>query len=172
MIPMNHFVKCPGCGVELPDRQLPMSDRYPASGECWELYGELTASNMERIDPFFYHQLCVDAYGAQHAGQPAKPITAVFALVGLYLAVERGFTGRQVQKAHMELAGKAGKGFDWPRLDPPQRTWEMTVSDVCKAETGKKREEAIRKWAEAVWKSWAPQHDRIRALCETWIAIQ
>jgi len=167
---MSRMVKCPGCGAELPDRQLPMSDRYHASGECWELYGALTAANMERTDPFFHHQLCVDAYGAQHSGAPAKPITVVFALVGLYLAVERGFTGRQVQQAHMELARKAGTGFDWPRLEPPEPSWDMTAADVMNAEPGKAREEAIKKWAETVWKSWAPRHDRIRALCEAWIA--
>jgi hypothetical protein len=163
---MNRFVKCPGCGAELPDRQLPMSDRYHASGECWELYGELTAYNMERMDPTFLHQLCVDAYGAQHSGRLVKPITTVFALVGLYLAVERGFTGRQVQKAHMKLAGKT---VDWPRLELPERTCEMTVSDVLNTEAGDKREEMIKKWAEAVWKSWAHQHDRVRAMCEKWI---
>ena len=169
MIATNRFVKCPGCGAELPDRKLPMSDRYYASGECWELYGALTASNMERMDPFFYHQLCVDAYGAQHSGGSVKPITTVFALVGLYLAVERGFTGRQVQRAHTELAGKAGKGFDWPRLEPPEPTWEMTVLDVWNAGTLETRETRIKEWADAVWKNWAPQHDRVRALCETWL---
>jgi len=89
-------------------------------------------------------------------------------LVGLYLAVERGFTGRQVQQAHMELAGRTGKGFDWPRLEPPEPTWDMTVSDVWNTEAGEQREESIKKWAETVWRSWTHEHDRIRALCETW----
>lgn len=168
----NRFVKCPGCGAELPDRQLPMSDRYRASGECWELYGELTASNMERTDPFFFHQLCVDAYGAQHSGGPVKPVTTVFALVGLHLTVERGFTGRQVQKAHMDLAKKAGPGFDWPRLEPPAQKWDMTVSDVWNAKSGEKGQERIKIWAESVWKSWAAQHDRVRTLCEAWLGIE
>jgi len=163
---MNRFVKCPGCGAELPDRQLPMSDRYLASGECWELYGELTASNMERMDPFFHHQLCVDAYGAQHAGESAKPIAAAFALVGLYLAAERGYTGRQVQQAHMELAKKAGKEFAWPRFEPPERTWAVTVAEVWNAEAGEKREKMIKTWAETVWRGWAHEHGRVRALCE------
>jgi hypothetical protein len=166
---MNRFSKCPGCGAELPDRHLPMSDRYLASGECWELYGELAANNMAEMDPFFHHQLCVDAYGAQHSGGPVKPITTVFSLVGLYLAVERGFTGRQVQNAHMKLAKKAEKGAEWPRLEPPERTWEITVSDVMCAEAGNSRKEMIKKWAETVWRSWAHQHDRIRTLCEKWI---
>ncbi|MFO7289894.1 MAG: DUF5946 family protein [Bacillota bacterium] len=166
---MYRFVKCPGCGAELPDRQLPVSDRYLASGECWELYGELTANNMEEMDPFFHHQLCVDAHGAQHSGGPVKPITTVFAPVGLYLAVERGFYGRQVQIAHMKLAKKAGKGAEWTRLEPPERPGDSAVLDVMKGEPGRGRKEMIQKWAKAVWRSWAHQHDRIRTLCEKWI---
>jgi len=142
-----------------------MSDRYHASGECRELYGALTAYNLERMDPFFHHQLCVDAYGAQHAGESAKPITLAFALVGLYLAVERGYTGRQVQQAHMELARKAGKGFDWPRFEPPERPWAVTAAEVWKAEPGKARDQMIKAWAETVWQKWARQRDRVRALC-------
>lgn len=90
-------------------------------------------------------------------------------LIGLYLAVERGFTGRQVQNAHMKLAKKAGKGAEWPRLEPPERTWKITVSDVMNAEAENSRKEMIKKWAETVWKSWGHQHDRIRTLCEEWI---
>jgi hypothetical protein len=168
---MNRLVKCPGCGAELPDRQLPMSDRYMASGECWALYGELSASNMERMDLSFIHQMCVDAYGAQHTGALVKPITTVFALVGLYLAVERGYTGRQVQKAHMELANKTGKSFAWPRLEPPRRTWEVTVSDVWNAEAGEQRDQKIKEWTETVWKGWADQHDYIKSLCKTWLNV-
>lgn len=115
--------------------------------------------------PFFHHQLCVDAYGAQHARGSARPIGPVFALVGLYLAVERGFTGRQVQKARMKLAAKAGKGFDWPRFEPPEPPWEITVAEVMGADEGPERDRMIRAWAESVWLGWARQHDLVRALC-------
>ena len=64
-------------------------------------YDEVYAYTMNR--PGFILQHVVDAYGAQTASSDGKPIGIVFALVGLYLHVERAFSGRQVQKAHMEL---------------------------------------------------------------------
>ncbi|HXG53369.1 MAG TPA: DUF5946 family protein, partial [candidate division Zixibacteria bacterium] len=41
----------------------------------------------------FIHQHVVDAWAAQHADEQTKPIRLTFALVGLYLHVERGFSG-------------------------------------------------------------------------------
>ncbi len=166
---MGGFVRCPGCGVEVVDRHLPMVGPYHASGECLELYHLLVAYNLASPDPAFVHQHCVDAYAAQHVGERTKPITTVFALVGLYLAVERGFTGRQVQKAHMELAKRAGKRIAWPRLDPQPCPWELTVLDVLQAEAGEARTRTIKRWAQAVWEGWAHEHDRIRDLCSNWI---
>jgi hypothetical protein len=92
---------CPGCQLKLPNQHLLAMDRFHASSECWALYGELSMNNLERNDLNFTHQTCVDAYGAQHAGGHSKPITTVFSLVGLCLAIEHGFTGKKVQQAHM-----------------------------------------------------------------------
>ncbi|WP_286173478.1 DUF5946 family protein [Geobacillus sp. E263] len=86
--------------------------------ECWELYGELTVYNMSKNDPDFIHQLAVDAYGAQHLGGVTRSITTAFALISLYLSVECGYTGKQVQKAHMELAEQRQL-----RFEPPHQTY-------------------------------------------------
>ena len=78
-------------------------------------YDEVYAYTMSR--PGFILQHVVDAYGAQTASSDGKPIGVVFALVGLYLHVERAFSGRQVQKAHMEL-GRRKRA--WPiSIFPP-----------------------------------------------------
>lgn len=69
----------------------------------------------------------------------------------------------------MKLAKKAGKGAEWTRLEPPERPGDSAVLDVMKGEPGSGRKEMIQKWAKAVWRSWAHQHDRIRTLCEKWI---
>src|SRR5438067_3221775 len=50
-------------------------------------------------------QHVVDAYAAQTARASTKPITLAFALVGLYLHLEKNQTGKQVQRVHMLLAG-------------------------------------------------------------------
>ncbi len=79
---------------------------------------ELTYWTLAQQDGRFIHQHAVDAYEAQHAGGKTRPITGVFGLIGLYLAIEKRYTGRQVQLAHMKIASRRK---DWPRLEPPAR---------------------------------------------------
>lgn len=69
-----------------------------------EAYDEVRYYSLSLGDPEFIHQHVVDAFTAQCADEHTKPIAITFALVGLYLHVEKGLTGRQVQRAHMELA--------------------------------------------------------------------
>ncbi len=113
-----------------------------------ETYYELTYWTLARQDGRFIHQHAVDAYEAQHAGGRTRPITAVFGLIGLYLALEKGYTGRQVQLAHMKIASRRK---DWPRLEPPARKAGLTVMDVLRAETDAEKETMLMKWAESVW---------------------
>jgi len=76
-----------------------------------DAYNELCAYTLaHRGSPEFIHQYVVDAFAAQHADERTKPIGLTFALLGLYLAVERHFTGRQVQRAHMQLAVASRSG--------------------------------------------------------------
>ena len=63
--------------------------------------------------PGFILQHAVDAFAAQTANEQSKPIGVVFALVGLYLHVEKQFSGRQVQQVHMKL-GRLKR--EWPRV--------------------------------------------------------
>ena len=69
-----------------------------------DLYHELSYYTLAHPGPSFIHQHIVDAYTAQHANETTKPIAVIFALIGLYLHVEKNFTGRQVQRFHMKLA--------------------------------------------------------------------
>ena len=158
---LNAIVECPGCGLNLPDRHLDRADRFNASGECLETYYELTYWTLAQNDGRFIHQHSVDAYEAQHAGGKARPITAVFGLIGLYLTLEKGYTGRQVQLAHIKIASRRK---DWPRLHPTARRAGLTVLDVLMAETDAEREKMLRKWAESVWKSWEHLHPWIREI--------
>ena len=154
-------MECPGCGLKLPDRHISSADRFNASGECLETYYELTYWTLARQDSRFIHQHAIDAYEAQHAGGRTRPITAVFGLIGLYLALEKGYTGRQVQLAHMKIVSRRK---EWPRLQPPARKAELTVMDVLRVETDAEREKMLMKWAESVWKSWEHLHPWIREI--------
>jgi len=127
---------------------------------------ELTYYTLAHGDPAFIHQHVVDAYGAQHVRPSASTIGAAFTLAGLYLAVERHFTGRQVQRMHM-LMGSASK--QWPRFDPPDDLGRVTVGDVLAVEAGPLRDQAITRWCATVWTAWSAEHDRVRAMVDRFL---
>ena len=153
------MITCPGCLAELPDRHLNAPARFHAAGECWQAYSDLQCYSVAKQDPGFIHQHVVDTYAAQHAGGTTRNITVAFGLIGLYLALEKGYSGKQVQLAHMKIA-KIRK--DWPRLEPPAEPADLTVMDVLQAVTDAEKDEMIRRWMAAVWKSWADRHDWVR----------
>jgi hypothetical protein len=126
-----------------------------------DLYDELSHYTLSHPDPSFLHQHIVDAYAAQHADGSTKPIMIVFGLIGLYLCVERNFTGRQVQKVHMVLAKRRKK---WMHFTPPRKLGAITVSAVLAASPGKERDEMIRNWCVSAWEAWRESRDQIRAI--------
>jgi len=154
------MIGCPGCRLELPDRHLDPPPRVNASGECWQIYSDIQCYTVAKRDPGFMHQHAVDAYAAQHAGGPTRNITVAFGLIGLYLALERGYTGRQVQLAHMRIA-KARK--EWPRLEQRGDPAGLTVMDVLLAGTDAERDRMIERWMAAVWESWTDCQEWVRA---------
>jgi hypothetical protein len=153
------MITCPGCLLELPDRHLDPPDRFNASGECWQAFSDLACYTIAKQDPVFIHQHAVDAYEAQHAAGITLNITVAFGLIGLHLALEKEYTGREVQQAHMQIA-KIRK--DWPRLEPPLQPAGLTASDVLITPLGPDRDAMIMQWAAAVWESWADRQPWIR----------
>jgi len=164
-MPEEHI--CPGCGLRLPADPAAIPSPYHASAECWRLYGELSAYTMTRGYGEFIHQHAVDAYGAQHVGPGSRPIGVAFALIGLYYACERDYTGRQVQRMHMLLARRSKS---WPRFAPPPDPGAQTIADVLAADPGPARDAALHAWARAVWDAWRAEHARVRTLAETVMA--
>lgn len=152
--------------MQRPDLGLERDRRANASGECRRLMNELSYYTLAHGDPAFIHQHVVDAYGAQHVRQSASTIGPAFALAGLYLAVVRHFTGRQVQKMHMVMA-RTSKS--WPGFDPPRDVGPLTVGDVLAVEPGPLRDEAIMGWCASVWTAWSGQHERVRAMVDRFL---
>lgn len=105
-----------------------------------------------RRDPAFIHQHVVDAFAAQIADAASKPIKVAFALLGLHLLLEKGFTGAQVQRAHMQLGRKKQ---EWPKFELPRERGEMTAVEVLAAAPGVERDAAIHAWCASVWKGFA-----------------
>jgi hypothetical protein len=111
-----------------------------------EAYSEVYAYTMG--SPGFILQHVVDAFAAQTASDASKPIGVIFSLVGLYLRVERQFTGSEVQKVHMRLGRQKRR---WPTVVLPRDRGSMTVADVLAAPEGQQRDRAIDEWCRSVW---------------------
>jgi hypothetical protein len=123
-----------------------------------DAFDELCCYTLAHGSPAFLHQHVVDAFAAQQAHAATKPIKLTFALVGLYLHLERQFTGRQVQRVHMLLAGRTRA---WPVFPLPATRGSVTAAHVLAAPEGPARDEAIDVWCAAVWDAYGDSHQRV-----------
>lgn len=134
-----------------------------------ERYNELAYYTLAHGDARFIHQHVVDAFAAQNADENTKPMATVFALVGLYLYLEKDFTGRQVQQMHMRLGDRSRQ---WPRLPVPAgNRGEVTISTVLAVPPGSGRDQMIRTWCESVWGTWADSRPQIVVLLKLELGI-
>jgi hypothetical protein len=124
-------------------------------------YEALQCYTLAHGHPAFIHQHVVDAWAAQRADAHTKPIGLVFALIGLHLHVDRGLTGREVQRAHMALAQRRQQ---WPMLPLPLDRGAVTASTVMTAPAGPERDKAIDAWCASVWAAYRDWHPTITQL--------
>jgi hypothetical protein len=111
-----------------------------------EAYDEVYIYTMGRAG--FILQHVVDAYAAQTASDGSKPIGVIFALVGLYLRVERRLSGSEVQKVHMRMGRRKRQ---WPAITLPRDRGNMTAAEVLAIPEGLERDQAIDEWCRSVW---------------------
>jgi len=131
-----------------------------------EQYHELsfyTLSHKER----FIHQHIVDAFAAQTADTNTKSVTIFFSLAGLYLFVEKNYTGKQVQDAHIQMAKKPK---EYIKVILPESRGSITVKNVLDTPPGVDRDDMIRQWCVSVWTAFSNQHDKIIFLTEKLLA--
>jgi Family of unknown function (DUF5946) len=128
-------------------------------------YTELSYYTLSHPDPSFIHQYAVDAFTAQQADSHTKPIAVAFALIGLYLHVERSETGKQVQHVHTLLARRRKQ---WPSFELPDSRGEISVADVIAIAPGPERDAMIDRWCASVWDAYrAKSRDQVIELLHT-----
>jgi len=128
------------------------------------LFHELTFYTLAHPNQaYFIHQHAVDAWTAQTATEQTKPIGVAFSLAGLCLFLEKGYTGRQVQQAHMALSKNKSS---IPAFTLPDNRGNTTIEDVLAVEPGKRRDEQIHSWCHSVWNAFALVHPQVKA----WLA--
>jgi hypothetical protein len=111
----------------------------------------------------------VDAFAVQHASHDTEPIALVFGLIGLYLYLEKNYTGRQVQRAHMQLARHRRP---WMAPAIPDPCAQVGVAEVMAAPPGVERREMIHLWCQAVWRDWQHSRPEIVALAERELGVR
>ena len=122
------------------------------------LYNELSYYTLAHTDPSFIHQHVVDAFAAQTADEHTKPIKITFALVGLSLYLEKNYTGKEVQRAHMKIAKHK---MEWPMLILSENRGAITVVDVLGSSPGEQRDQMIHNWCVSVWELYSKNHTQI-----------
>lgn len=130
-----------------------------------DLFDQLCFYTMNHPDPRFLHQHAVDAFAVQEADSTTKPIAIVFGLAGLYLHLEHGYTGKQVQRGHMQMAARRRT---WPHLALPVSRGAITVAEVVKSED---KDQAIEDWCVSVWAACPGTHAEIAALLRELLGI-
>jgi len=89
------------------------------------------------------------------ADENTKPIKITFALIGLYLHVEKQFTGKQVQQVHMALARRK---HPWPSFALPADRGKISVADVLAAGD---RDNTIHAWCSSVWDAYQGSRQQV-----------
>jgi hypothetical protein len=155
------ITECNGCrglfsGIDGP------THRYMASSPgCWAAFGEVLAR--EYSDPAYFaiHRLTVDAYAAQHPGQPSpQSIKSVGVhLIRLHLLLECGLEMQHANDAMLVITQNK-EHFVW--LTPPSVLGLITVANVQAATTVEQHIELVKQWAASVWAAWSPHHETIR----------
>lgn len=134
-----------------------------------QLFDELSYYTLAQPRSSFIHQVAIDTFTAQTVDATTKPIALAFALVGLYLHLEKGFSGLQVQRVHMLLANRRKQ---WPTLPLPYDRGAITVSDVLNAPAGPERDAKIEQWSASVWKAWQGSRNTIADLLKQELDIR
>ena len=133
-----------------------------ASVACRAMYGEVAGYELEQVARLGrWHQLLVDTYAAQHVGPATPRIGPTFALIGLHLALDRGWDGLAVRDSHQALARRHR---DWPAFETPALVWKMTVADLALASSPEEHITILGRWAAEVWAAWRTAHGAVERL--------
>ena len=97
-----------------------------------------------------------------------SPFPIVFSLLGLYLHIEHGYTGKQVQRAHMQLARVRRA---WPSMPLPAQRGDITVHHVLAQTPGPSRDAMIEQWCRSVWAAYGSCRSQIAELAQQELGV-
>ncbi|TSA78955.1 hypothetical protein FNU79_18545 [Deinococcus detaillensis] len=164
---------CTGCGGLFLHLDGPTHRYMESSASCWATFGAMNDPSRS-IEYVPFSALTVDAYAAQHPGQPSHQTVNSVAihLMVLFGVLERGYEPEQALWLRTR-PGRLGKTlkhdrFHW--LTPPSFTSRLTLADVVAGRTPRERSPMIQAWTEDVWAAWAAPHSvQVEAWFERYI---
>lgn len=168
----NHIVSiCQGCNLEAPTLEGPTHPYLLSSASCWDLYSKILEKEYSNPEYMVVHRLTVDAYCAQHPGEPnPKSIQSINVhLVGLFLVLERQLKPEFARKVIGIITNHFKTELNW--IEPTFPLGEINVSHVVLAKTAEEHRELVYKWAKEVWAAWGHTHEKISELAERGIQL-
>ncbi|MBE2199241.1 MAG: hypothetical protein IAE79_11575 [Anaerolinea sp.] len=150
---------CPGCGALFPPQTGAMHQYIGASTACWGLYSALLNGGEPPLAPGQFNALLVDAYAAQHPGQPSPQAIQSVAvhLLTLYGVLVRGLPPQRAlwvrqQAVSTKHGGKDGR-YSW--LTPPDLTQTIAIAAIVAQPTPAARTALVEQYVRVVWQVWA-----------------
>lgn len=162
---------CPGCGALLPRADGPTHRYIGASPACWAIYSALLAGGTPEVEiltpppipatrtvpGIAAGELLVDAYAAQHPGEPSPQAIQSVAvhLLALHGVLERGVGPGKALWIRLRAVRERGV-FRW--LDPPSFRDTLTVVHVAGAEPAE-RGARMAEYVASVYEVWAAAYE-------------
>ena len=146
----TQLIGCIGCGAQVPDSHGPTHPYIGASPGCWAVFGQVLAKEYGEYSFPAVHRLTVDTYAVQHPGTPSRQSIQSVAvhLIGLYLALERGWEPHVIAEALGRAVQRGRDVFVW--LEPPASQGSVTVLDAVRARDLSEHQALVRRWARSV----------------------
>jgi len=161
---MVNAVRCPGCGVKVPEIDGPTHAYMLSAPACWERYCALEdwKAGLVRGEGFTTIQNLVDTYAAQHASNLDRRNRRSVAvhLMSLCAGLEQGVSGKQ-RRSRIGIWVRR----EYPALEPRPAGFAITAPDVASAAEST-RPSMIDQMATLTWSAWVLHHNTIRA----WLA--
>jgi len=160
---------CPGCGACLPAIDGPVHKYMTSSAACFTAFNEILAAEYSSALLMRDHSLTVDAYAAQHPGDPSdrRCVQSVgLHLARLYMALERN---AQPQDLNAIMQRFAEDKASLRALTAPL-TFQITASDVAPFAGTPQHASKTRDWALATWQDWSDHHNTIARWADAHVA--
>jgi len=150
---------CPHCNPESAAEADAAPIGEPWTAACRADYRAL--SKRERADLRYMrvHALTVDAYAAQHPGDPSDASACELGthLVSLYAQLMLGASQRELK----QIRHQAAETIEFRWLTPPEAPARLGPRHALGAETPEAHGQRVHAWALSVWRAWYPHSDQV-----------